>query len=118
MSNFKIEWVGKDELGKVFEKAIKKHPEALRNVIRNNAESMKAKARVYAPKDTHFLKDNIVTKYPSDLSAEIHSGASYAGYQEWGTRYQSGTPHIRPAFNDTIPNLEQDINDVAKGLFK
>ena len=114
----KIEWSGLDELGAVFAKAVAESEGKVGQVIYNNAEQMSAKARSYAPVDTAFLKENITSKKTGNLSAEVESGAGYAGFQEWGTRYQTGTPHIKPSFDDQVPILEQQIRDVARGLFK
>lgn len=119
MSNI-IAWKGMDELRAVLKKAVRQSPELVNQVIQNNAEDLQSAAKRYAPvakKNGGFLRDNINVEYPRKLRADIKSGASYAGFQEYGTRFQPGTPHMRPAFADQIPELEKDIEDVAKGLF-
>lgn len=117
MSNVTIEWTGMDELQRTLKRAVHKSPDLVNKVIQNNAQELQKTAKEYAPKDTRFLMENINVEYPRNLRADIKSGASYAGFQEYGTRFQPGTPHMRPAFADQIPELEKDIEDVAKGLF-
>jgi HK97 gp10 family phage protein len=53
-----------------------------------------------APKDTGRLVGAIsahVVDGPGGPYAEVRCGVDYAIYQEYGTRYQSGTPFMRPA---------------------
>ena len=39
-------------------------------------------------------------------------------FQEYGTRYQSGTPFMRPALNFIYPQFQKDMIDVMKGVLK
>ena len=86
-------------------------------VVKNNTEELKKKAKTYAPVDTRFLKNNIVSRYEG-MSGIVHSQASYSGYQEYSTRYQEGTPFMRPALNFIYPKFQKDMTDVMKGAFK
>lgn len=117
MSNFKIEWKGDTELAEVFRRAIEQTPKQVSDALYNAAESIQNGAKGYAPVDTGHLKESIVTRH-GEMSAEIESGAAYAGFQEFGTRYQEGTAHLGPAVRDEIPKFEKIIRDVAEGLFK
>lgn len=87
-------------------------------VVRNNAEKLKSKAQAKAPEDTGFLKTQIKTSYPGELEAHIDDEAAYAGYQEYGTRFQPGKPHLRPALREIEPTFKQDMTDVMKGAFE
>lgn len=49
-----------------------------------------------APVDTGYLKSQI-RRAGQGTFWLVESGAHYAGWQEYGTRYQKGTPHMRPA---------------------
>ena len=118
MANIDIQWSGLDELGAVMQRALNQSRVQVGQVIYNNTEEMASKARAFAPVDTAFLRENITARKASELSGEVKSGAGYAGFQEWGTRYQLGTPHIRPAFDAQIPTLESQTRDIARGLFK
>lgn len=118
MARVDIQWNGLDELGAVMQRALQQSETQVGQVIYNNTEQMGKKARDFAPTDTYFLQNSIESRRISQLTGEVESGAGYAGFQEWGTRYQPGTPHVRPAFDAQVPILESQIRDVARGLFK
>ncbi len=86
-------------------------------VVKNNTEETMKMAKAYAPVDTGFLKNNIVTRYEG-MSGIVHSQASYSGFQEFSTRYMTGTPFMRPALNFIYPKFQKDMTDVMKGAFK
>ncbi len=112
-----VQWTGKGELESVLKKALFESEKAVSASLKNHAELMKVSAKAHAPVDTGALKENITASYQGKLSAEIRSGVGYAGFQEFGTRYQGGTPHIRPAFNEIIPKFESQLREIAEGLF-
>lgn len=117
MAGFKIDWHGTEKLTMAIKGAGSKVFEQSGKVVRNNAEKLKANAQSKAPVDTGFLKSNIRTSYPAALEAHINSEAAYGGYQEYGTRFQPGTPHMRPALREIEPKFRQDMTDVMKGVF-
>lgn len=112
-----VEWHGAERLTMAIRGSSRKVMEQSSQVIRNNTEKLKASAKVKAPVDTSFLKDNITSSYPNRLEGHVKSEAAYSGYQEYGTRFQTGTPHIRPALQEIEPQFKQDMNDVLKGVF-
>lgn len=114
----KIDWEGVEQLTMLIKGAGSKVREQSAKVVKNNAEKLKSKAQDKAPKDTRFLKNHIKTSYPGELEAKIEAEAAYAGYQEYGTRFQEGTPHMRPALREIEPQFKQDMTDVMKGAFK
>ncbi|MGQ7336363.1 HK97-gp10 family putative phage morphogenesis protein [Streptococcus suis] len=114
----KIDWQGVEQLTMVIKGAGSKVREQSAKVVKNNAEKLKSKAQDKAPKDTRFLKDHIKTSYPGELEAKIEAEAAYSGYQEYGTRFQPGTPFMRPALKEVEPQFKQDMTDVMKGAFK
>ena len=114
----KIDWHGMEQLTMTISGAGAKVFEQSAKVVKNNAEKLKSKAQAKAPKDTEFLKDHIKTSYPAALEAHINSEAAYAGYQEYGTRFQPGKPHMRPALREIEPEFKKDMTDVMKGAFK
>ena len=117
MAGFKIDLRGHEVLAMTIANA---HANAVAQsvkVVKNNTEELKAKAHSMAPEDTGFLKNNIVTRYEG-MSGIVHSQAGYSGYQEYGTRYQSGTPFMRPALNFIYPKYQKDMTDVMKGVFR
>lgn len=48
------------------------------------------------------------------FTAEVSPYADYAVYQEYGTRYQSGTPYMRPAFHKVKLAFMADITRMMK----
>ena len=115
---FGIEWRGVEKLGVIVKKSGNYCEVKADMIVKNNTEKMQAKAKEKAPVDTHFLVDHIVSKYPRKLEGRVIGGASYDGYQEYGTRYQPGKPHIRPALKIVERQFKKDMDDLMKGLFK
>lgn len=115
-----IEWRGLDALITAINNA---SPETIRQadrVLKNKAEKGKSVSKKLAPVrkiNGGFLRDHIVVHHKF-LEAEIHSQASYSGYQEWGTRFQPGTQYIRPMLEQITPEFQQDMTNVMKGVFK
>lgn len=80
-----------------------------------NASEMQRKAQRYAPVDTGNLKRNI-NMYQKDggFTGEVRSEAEYAPYQEYGTRFQPGKAHIRPAFHEQKTKYINDLKRLMK----
>lgn len=114
----KIDWHGTEQLTMMIAGAGSKVREQSGIVVKNNAELVQRFAKVYAPHDTGFLESQIKTSYPGELEAHISDEAAYGGYQEYGTRYQEGKPHMRPALKVVEPKFKQDMTNVMKGVFK
>lgn len=71
----------------------------VKNIVRMNGAEMHEGMSRRAPVRTTNLKRNIKL-HTSDqgFTIKVASEAEYAPYQEYGTRFQSGTAHVRPAF--------------------
>lgn len=113
-----IDWQGVEKLTMVIKGAGQKVYSESDKVVKNNTEKLKTKTQEKAPKDTEFLKDNIKNSYPRPLEGHVKGNAAYDGYQEYGTRFQEGTPHIRPALREIEPGFRKDMTDVMKGAFE
>lgn len=48
------------------------------------------------------------------MTAEVESTAEYAGYQEYGTRFMKGKPHIRPAFDEQKGKFKSDLGKLVR----
>ena len=127
MAGFSIEWHGLDELGDVSAKAMRENKPQLKKVIYNNGEKAKSKAIEWAPKPDRSryganpyakgaLSQNITHKHYG-LNSEIHAEVVYSGFVNFGTRYMRAQPFMTDTFNWVVELLEQDIKDVAEGLF-
>ena len=66
-------------------------------------------AQGYAPVDTGFLRDTI-TEVVAGSAFIVIAPAPYAGYQEFGTRFQPGTPFMAPAVD------ELDLQEIAASV--
>lgn len=115
---FKIDWHGDEQLTMLIKGAGPKVLEQSGKVVKNNTERLKASAKAKAPVDTGFLKNHITSSYPDRLEGRVKSEAAYSGYQEYGTRFQTGKPFMRPALKTVEPKFKQDMTDVMKGVFE
>lgn len=87
----------------------------VKNVVKLNGSEMQGKAQHHAPYNTGFLQRHIMLHIEDNgLTARVSSEAEYAGYQEWGTRFQSGTPHIRPSYHEQKGEFKSDLNRLTK----
>ena len=127
MGDFSIEWDGLTELGDVLAKAMRESESKVKTVIYNNGEKAKTKAIEWAPKPgggryglnpyaRGALHENITHKHYG-LNSEIHAEVGYSGFVNFGTRYMRAQPFMTDTFNWVVELLEQDIKDVAEGLF-
>ena len=66
-------------------------------------------ARAAAPIRTGNLRSSIQVGPASAEGVEVEAGAEYAGYVEFGTRYMSSRPYMRPS----IPRAVQALVDTA-----
>lgn len=70
-----------------------------------SAQFVAKRARDYAPVDTGYMRDHIHAKQESAESAVVISEAPYSGWVEWGTRYMTARPFLRPAIGDAQREL-------------
>lgn len=99
---------------------------AVKSAVKKSGSEMQKKAQKNAPVGTPqstgipgyvggTLKRNIGLKITDGgMTAEVESTAEYAGYQEYGTRFMTGKPHIRPAFNEQKEKFKQDMRKLAR----
>ena len=120
MPRFDLKLEGDLALMIALEKSNREIRSAAWKVLKNNTENGTQQAKRYAPVDTGFLKNNIVaiTSDWPNMTTKIHSQSAYSGFQEFGSRYQSGTPFMRPALQFIYPKFQKDMTDVMKGVLK
>lgn len=85
-------------------------------VLLNGAE-LQEKAQRKAPVDTGHLKRSIGLS--SDIASRglkvhVYANADYAGYVEFGTRYQYGQAFMRPSFNEQKKKFKADLARLMK----
>jgi len=71
--------------------------EKLEQLIKTTALAIEGDAKHFAPVDTTRLRGSIHSGKAGKLEWMVGTNVEYAIYQEYGTRYQSGTPYLRPA---------------------
>ena len=120
MPRFDLKLEGDLALMIALEKSNREIRSAAWKALKNNTENGMQQAKKHAPVDTGFLKNNIVaiTSDWPNMTTKIHSQSAYSGFQEFGTRYQSGTPFMRPALMFIYPQFRKDMLDVMKGVLK
>jgi HK97 gp10 family phage protein len=86
--------------------------------------TLESEAKKKAPVDTSRLQSSIGSQIQRAAGSEIvgktGSNLEYASYQEYGTRYQSGKPYLRPALEENLSNVvrqfEEGIDRALKHL--
>lgn len=72
-------------------------------------------AKEYAPVDTGRLRNSITHEAsPDEGAVYIGTNVEYAPYQEFGTRYQSGTPFLRPAVENHLDEYKAIVESELK----
>ena len=72
-------------------------------------------AKGYAPVDTGRLRNSISHEVAQDENAVyVGTNVEYAPYQEFGTRYQNGTPFLRPALDNHL----EEYKSIAESELK
>ena len=88
---------------------------AVKTVVKKNGSEMHKKAQKEAPVHTHHLQKSIMLDIrDGGMTAEVASTAEYAGYQEYGTRFMTGKPHIRPAFDEQKGKFKSDLEKLVR----
>lgn len=107
------------DLTDFLEKNINAMPK-VQEVVQINTAEMQTNAQRKAPFDTGTLKRSIeldIKQEGNSVVGEVGSvgaGSEYEPYQEYGTRYQPGKPHIRPAYYEQRDKFRQDMYEVVK----
>lgn len=114
-----IDWDGIEQLVNFLELKAGATDADVKMAVKNNTTELYREAFKRAPVDTFWLRDNIETWIEnSGFTGMVQSMALYAGYQEYGTRFQEGTPHIRPAFMISRLQFCRDIVRIAESKGK
>ena len=80
----------------------------VKDVIRMNTAEMHKGAIRNAPVQSGDLRRAIRIDV-KEFEGKVASTIDYAPYQEWGTRFQEGTPHVGPAFHHQKQRFLDDM---------
>ena len=90
-------------------------PTKTQQIVKKHGGELQREAMRLAPVDSGALKRSIEMEIlDGGYTAKVSPYMDYAVYQEYGTRYQSGTPYIRPAFYNRV----KPFIDELKGMMK
>jgi len=84
------------------------------DVVRKATFDVEADAKQRAPVDTGALKASIQGKMIAPLTGEVVCGVHYGIYQEYGTRFQAGTPFLTPAVDQIRAPFFQAIGAAVR----
>ena len=88
--------------------------ENVKKAVLLNGTELQQKAMQKAPVETGYLKRSITLSIKDDgMTAEVRAGASYAPYQEYGTRFIDAHPFMKPSLTEQGPVF---INDIEKAV--
>ena len=88
---------------------------AVKSAVKKNGSAMQKNAQKEAPIDSGHLHDVIFLEITDGgMTAEVESTAEYAAYQEYGTRFMKGKPHIRPAFEEQKEKFKADLKELVR----
>ncbi len=108
MINLKIE--GLDTLKASFAQGADQIQEEVKSAMVQSTNMVKIKARDLAPYKTGALQKSIFSKIEDNgftgVVAQDLNVAWYGYFQEYGTRFMKGTPHMRPAFEQNVAAIE------------
>ena len=84
-------------------------------VVKRHTANMTRKAQRKAPVDTGELRRSITASfYNGGLEGVVRASMQYAPYVEYGTRYMTAQPFIRPAYHETVEEFKKDLDELVK----
>ena len=87
----------------------------VKDMLKKHATQMQQEAMRNAPVDTGALKRYIMlSMYDGGFTWRVKSLINYSSYVEWGTRYQTAQPFIRPAFYQQRTKFLSDLRKIMK----
>lgn len=104
---------GMEPLIAKLEKGLKIEP--VKEVVKMNGAELHKRAQRSAPVDTGHLKRSIVISMGENgLKAEVKPTADYAPYVEFGTRFQTAQPFMRPSYQKQREKFLADLKRLVK----
>lgn len=113
--SFSFKFSGFEKLTESLSEKILK-AELAKQIVKRNGAEMHEKAQRFAPVDTGTLKRSISLDIVDGGRTAIVRGdnVDYGVYQEYGTRYQPGTPFVGPAFKAQVGKFKEDMRGILK----
>lgn len=87
----------------------------VKQIVKQNTAELTQGAQRKAPVDTGNLRRSITMDLSDGgLTGKVKPTADYAPYLEYGTRFQSAQPFMRPAFNKQKAKFKSDMDKLVE----
>lgn len=87
----------------------------VKQIVKQNTAELTQGAQRKAPVDTGHLRRSITMDLSDGgLTGKVKPTADYAPYLEYGTRFQSAQPFMRPAFNKQKVQFKSDMDKLVE----
>lgn len=104
---------GIDQLVKHLDKAASLKD--VQQVVKSNTSNMTANMQNLAPVDTGNMKRSITSEFTDGgFTGTTEPHTDYAGYVEYGTRFQAAQPFVKPAFDVQKKVFKNDLERLLK----
>lgn len=89
----------------------------LKNTLKTCALGIERDAKKNCPVDTGRLRGSISTDLSqiNSYEASVGTNVEYAVHVEYGTHKQSAKPYLRPAYNQNVNKLAQELKQILGG---
>jgi len=110
---FKIK--GLDEIKAALERAPHTIRVVANRVVDEEMARVTERARELAPVRTGRLRNSIYRRKTGFLGWMVGAAVFYAGFVEFGTRKMSARPYLRPAIEEVLPEIREELKDALIG---
>ena len=109
----KIKLEGMEKLQVKLKKNVQRRD--IKRVVKENGKALQEASQRKAPVDTGTLKRSIGLEIrDGGLTAEVEPTAEYAAYVEYGTRYMSAQPYMRPSYTAQKEKFKSDLKKLTR----
>ncbi|MCT0038683.1 MULTISPECIES: HK97-gp10 family putative phage morphogenesis protein [Lactococcus] len=108
-----LSFKGIDQLVKHLDKAASL--KGVQQVVKSNTSNMTANMQKLVPVDTGYMKRSIKMELTEGgFSGQAGPHTDYSAYVEYGTRFQSAQPFVKPAYNEQKGLFIKDLERLLK----
>ena len=87
----------------------------VKHVVKSNTTNMNKNMQKLAPVDTGNMKRSITSEFTDGgFTGTTEPHTDYAGYVEYGTRFQAAQPFVKPAFDVQKKVFKNDLERLLK----
>lgn len=87
----------------------------VKQIVKRRTSEMNRLAQRAAPVDTGELRRSILSEYLNGgLTGHVTAGIHYAPYVEYGTRFMTAQPFMRPAFHAVAMGFREDLERLVR----